>query len=188
MSEIRWIVNICVGLSAMLLGCLLEMSFVGIVIIMVGAISIGEFYSGLGKSMQKRTGVTRWVWEELLVLVACASVLFVTNAFEEKTLLSLNFSMHWGSRTVTLGDFCFLTMLLTVVAVAGPTLLVIPATAEPALGYISGGLGPNPFDSLLAGIKSWGFFLSFQTISILLAACEVFVREQAINYFLLIYI
>ena len=198
LSEI--LINVCIGIAAILMGVLLDMELDGLVIGTIGAICLAEFYrksgivtkntskdnddyDALKMSSTSTSSKLKEMINEFLVLVASFCVAVVVHMFVKKTLLSMNFYFKWGEKLYTIRDFCFLETLITAVAVASPPLANYQNIGVVhALGYVSGTIHSTELTenrrSAVAGIKSWLFFGSMQAISIIVAVVELMVREQ----------
>ncbi len=187
--------NVCITFAAFMIGCILDLSYIGLLIIMIGSIAIRIVYqksqADRGQSLQ----------DELLVFLAALSAIYVTNIFFEKTLYFLNFDLTFqGGYRFPPELFCSIESMMACIAVAGPALLASSTQAAAAattttiknidfskqfnLGYVSGMKADDDDNTMMNGIslidnaKSWLFFVVLHIISITLAIMELIIRDQ----------
>ena len=183
----RVAVTVCVAGSAFLGGYLLDLSIIGLCVIVIGAVSLGEVYRRHGGyasdyfelkegTLGAEGGMT--LIEEGLVVLACLSAIYITHVFHQKTLAALNFTLALQSGYVMhLDSFCSLESIVSCIAVAGPALLLgkeADSAINTPLGYVSG-VGKGVSGSW---IKDWMFFVCLQIVSVVLAMVELLIQEQ----------
>jgi hypothetical protein len=182
----RLLINAFVGVAAMLLGILLDLLeldydgitiYAGLPVLVVGAVSIAEFYNE-GESDTVRGRKRTPLYEEGLMLFGCLCAIITVFIFSGKTLTDLSFNFYWGNRYFSLTQFCHMESLLTGIAVLGPALASRQSQTQ-ALGYVSGAMKFGEGNQESVGyLKSVLFAVCFQSISIVLALIELLVREQ----------
>ena len=124
----RILVNICVGISSLLIGITLGLSSTKALPALIGgAVAIAEFYQKVFTPPDEDGSALRFldgVMDAILVVIACFSTSCVVASFVGKTLWSLSFTFTWQGWQVDMKDFSLFSAFLAMFAVAIPVLVI----------------------------------------------------------------